>query len=162
MLLGILSDTHDRIDAAAAAVALLKGAGAEFFLHCGDVGGEGVLDQLAGLRAAFVWGNTDWDHAALQRYAADLGIQCLGAFGELELDGKAIAIAHGDDSRSVRRVLDGQKHDYLFVGHSHVKADQRFGRVRVINPGALHRAREKTVATLDTTSDLLRFIAVAV
>jgi putative phosphoesterase len=162
MLLGILSDTHDRVAAAAAGVAALKAAGAEYFLHCGDVGGEQVLDQLVGLRAAFVWGNTDWDRVALQRYADELGIQCFGAFGELKLDGKTIAIAHGDDDRAVRRVLDGQKHDYLFIGHSHVKADARIGRVRVINPGALHRAREKTVATLDTVTDLLRFHVIVV
>jgi len=158
--LGILSDTHDRVDAAAVAVAALKAAGAEYFLHCGDVGGEGVLDQLAGLPAAFVWGNNDWDRAALQRYALELGIECFGGFGELERGDKVIAITHGDDARAVRRVLDGQEHDYLFLGHSHVKADERVGRVRVINPGALHRAREKTVATLDTATDTLRFITI--
>lgn len=161
MILGILSDTHDRFDAAAAAVAGLRAAGAEYFLHCGDVGGEQVLDQLAGLPAAFVWGNTDWDRMTLQRYATDLGLQCYGSFGELELGGKVIALTHGDDTRAVRRVLDAQKHDYLLLGHSHVKSDQRVGRVRMINPGALHRAREKTVATLDTASDLLRFITIA-
>jgi hypothetical protein len=32
----------------------------------------------------------------------------------------------------------------------------------VINPGALHRAREKTVATLDTDTDIVRFITIAV
>jgi uncharacterized protein len=160
MIVGILSDTHDRVDAAAAAIAALKAAGTEYFLHCGDVGGEGVLDELAGLRAAFVWGNNDWDRAGLQRYAQDLGIQCFGVFGELELDGKLIALTHGDDARAVRGVLDGQRHDYLFVGHSHVKADTRVGRVRVINPGALYRAREKTAATLDTASDLLRFLPI--
>jgi putative phosphoesterase len=161
MLLGILSDTHDRVAAAAAGIAALKAAGAESFLHCGDVGGEGVLDLLAGLPVAFVWGNTDWDRAALQRYAQDLGLECFGGFGEIERGGKLIAITHGDDARAVRRVLDGQRHDYLFLGHSHVKADERVGRVRVINPGALHRAREKTVATLDTTSDVLRFITIS-
>ncbi|MGB7160476.1 MAG: metallophosphoesterase family protein [Tepidisphaeraceae bacterium] len=160
MILGIFSDTHDRVDAAAAGIAALREAGAAYFLHCGDVGGEGVLDGLAGLPAAFVWGNTDWDRASLQRYAADLGIQCFGAFGELELGGKQIAITHGDDDRAVRRVLAEQRHDYLFLGHSHVRADARTGRVRVINPGALHRAKEKTVATLDTSTDLLRFITI--
>ncbi len=162
MLLGILSDTHDRVNAAAAAIAALKDAGAEHYLHCGDVGGEEVLDQLAGLPAAFVWGNTDYDRAALQRYATELGIQCFGAFGELELDGKRIAITHGDDTSIVRRVLDGQRHDYLSLGHSHVMADSRVGNVRVINPGALHRAKVKTVATLDTGTDVVRFITMAV
>jgi hypothetical protein len=31
------------------------------------------------------------------------------------------------------------------------------GKMRLINPGALHRAAEKTVATLDTERDLLKF-----
>jgi len=160
MLIGILSDTHDRIDAAAAGIDALRAAGAAHYLHCGDVGGEGVLDLLAGLPAAFVWGNTDWDRAGLQRYAETLGIQCFGNLGEIELGGKLIALTHGDDARAVRRVLDGQRHDYLLLGHSHVKSDTCTGTVRVINPGALHRVREKTVATLDTESDLVRFITI--
>jgi len=162
MLVGILSDTHDNIRTAAAGVAALKEAGAEHFLHCGDVGGEGVLDLLAGLPVAFVWGNTDWDRMGLERYARDLGLQCFGNFGEVELGGKSIAITHGDDLRVVRGVIDAQRHDYLLLGHSHIRADECAGRVRVINPGALHRAREKTVATLDTDTDIVRFITIAV
>ncbi len=157
MVLGILSDTHDRVDAAAAGIAALREAGAAYFLHCGDVGGEGVLDLFAGLPAAFVWGNNDWDRAPLQRYAEGLGIQCFGQAGEIELGGKQIAITHGDDARAVCRVLDGQRHDYLLLGHSHVRSDTRTGRVRIINPGALYRAKAKTVATLNTATDLLRF-----
>ena len=162
MIVGILSDTHDRVDAARAGIDALRAAGAAHLLHCGDVGGAGVLDLFAGIPAAFVWGNTDWDHAALQRYAELVGVQCFGAAGELELGGKLFAITHGDDVRAVRQVLDAQRHDYLLLGHSHVKSDTRSGRVRVLNPGALHRAREKTVATLDTTTDTLRFITIPV
>jgi predicted phosphodiesterase len=36
------------------------------------------------------------------------------------------------------------------------------GRVRCINPGALHRARRKTVAILDTERDQLTFVEVQV
>ena len=46
-------------------------------------------------------------------------------------------------SRLVRRVLDEQEHDYLLVGHTHVKEDRRVGRVRMINPGALTARRRK-------------------
>ena len=48
MIVGILSDTHDRVAAAAAAIERLRQHGAEYFIHCGDVGSERVLDQLAG------------------------------------------------------------------------------------------------------------------
>ena len=160
MIVGILSDTHDRAGATAAAVELLRKGGAEFFIHCGDVGSEHILDDLAGLRAAFVWGNNDWDRLSLQRYAQDLGLICYGSFGELELGGKKFAVMHGDDVRLRQRVLDEQRHDYLLQGHTHVRSDQRVGRVRCINPGALHRARQKSVALLDTDTDALTFLPV--
>jgi putative phosphoesterase len=161
VLVGILSDTHGAGVAASAAVALLLKAGAQHLIHCGDVGSQSVVDALAGdVPAGFVWGNTDWDRTKLARYAAGLGVECFDTFGELALDGKRFAITHGDDARLVRGVLERQEHDYLLVGHTHVREDRRAGRVRVINPGALFRAAEKTVALLDTTSDALRFLTV--
>jgi putative phosphoesterase len=158
VLIGILSDTHDRIDNTIAALGLLTQAGAEFLIHCGDVGGEHIIDQLAGHRCALVWGNNDWDRRGLTQYAEALGIQVLQNFGELTLDGKQFAITHGDDPKLVRAIIQRQQHDYLLLGHSHVKHDQRYGRIRLINPGALHRAAEKSVAILDTSNDSLRFL----
>jgi putative phosphoesterase len=160
VIVGILSDTHDRADAMAAAMNLLRGAGAEFFIHCGDVGSERVLDHLAGLPAAFVFGNTDWDRATLARYAQSIGVACHNALADLDLGGKRFAVTHGDDFRLKQRLLTEQRHDYLLQGHTHIRADQRIGRMRVINPGALHRAKEKTVALLDTASDRLSFLVV--
>ena len=160
MLIGILSDTHDRADAMAAAIGVLQEHGAEYFIHCGDVGGEDVLDLLAGLPAAFVWGNNDYDRPSLERYAAELNVTCLGNFGQLELGQKRFAVMHGDDFSLKQRVLAGQACDYLLQGHTHLRKDERVGRIRCINPGALYRAREKTVALLDTASDALRFLVV--
>src|SRR4051812_46113373 len=76
VIVGMLSDTHDRVEAARAGIKLLREHGVEYFIHCGDVGSEQILDLLAGLPAAFVFGNTDWDFRGLQRYARDLNITC--------------------------------------------------------------------------------------
>lgn len=160
MIVGILSDTHDRADAAMLGVAALREAGAQFLIHCGDVGSDHVLEHLGGVPAAFVFGNTDWDRRALQRSAGHLGVQCLGDAGELELDGKWFYVCHGDDFRAMRAALDAQRYDYLLHGHSHTRRDDRVGRTRIINPGALHRAREKTVAVLDIARDRLTFLPV--
>lgn len=162
MRIGILSDSHDKSEAMAAAVALLGRHGAEFYLHCGDIGQANMLDHLAGLKAAFVWGNTDYDRLNLDRYAQKLGIWCYGSFGDLSLDGKRIALIHGDDDRLRRRLLEDQQFDYLMQGHTHIRADQRIGRTRLINPGALHRANPKTVALLDTQTDGVEIIEVEV
>ena len=162
MIIGILSDTHDRADAMKAGLDALKTAGAEFYIHCGDIGGEGCIDLLAGLPAAFIFGNNDYDRAALARYAAALNVACYGNLADLELAGKRIAVHHGDDFRLKQRLIDAQQHDYLLQGHTHLRDDRRVGRTHLINPGALHRAREKTVATLDTESDEVKFVTVDV
>lgn len=161
MLIGIVSDTHDKADTMATAIALLRERGAEFFVHCGDVGSPRVLDHLAGLPACFVFGNCDWDRAGLKRYAADIDLACHETFGDLTLGGKRIAVIHGDDHALKRRLLAAQQHDYLLQGHTHVREDTRVGRTRLINPGALHRANPKTAALLDTAGDKLEFIIVA-
>jgi uncharacterized protein len=160
VILGLLSDTHGRLPAAQAAVRILLANGAAHLLHAGDVGGEPIIDSLAGGPAAFVWGNNDFDRAGLSDYAMKRGVDCLDFFGEIELDGKKIALTHGDDEALVRRVLEEQQHDYLITGHTHVRHDRRLGRVRWINPGALYRVGLKTVALLDTSNDLLRSISV--
>jgi putative phosphoesterase len=160
MRIGILSDSHDRVEAMAAGMKVLRENGAEMYFHCGDVGGQRVLDLMAGVKAVFVWGNTDWDRQALERYAADLGIECRGDLAELQLEGKTIAMTHGHDHQIMRRILRGTDHDYLLHGHTHMARDDRAGRLRVINPGALHRAAKKTVALLDLATDELRFFPV--
>lgn len=160
MIVGILSDTHGRADAANAAVKLLLEHGAQQLIHCGDVGDPAVLDAMTLVPATFVFGNNDWDRAALRRYASDLGITCGDNAIELQLDGKRALLTHGDDAGLVQRAIDQQQVDYLMVGHSHRRHDERFGRLRLINPGALFRAREKTVALLDVASDVLQFLTV--
>jgi putative phosphoesterase len=160
MRLGIISDTHDRLDAARAGFYALRDAGADYYLHCGDVGQQRILDLFAGLPMSFVWGNNDWDLPELTRYAVHLGLKCHDRFADLSFEGLSVAMTHGDDMKIVRQVLQDQSHDYLLLGHSHEKRDERVGRVRIINPGALYRAREKSVAVLDTRKDELRFIPI--
>ncbi len=159
MLIGILSDTHGRADAMANAMRLLRSRGAEFYFHCGDIGSQAVLDELSGKPALAVWGNTD-PVQRLARYAQNIGVNVADPLGEVELAGKRFAVTHGDDYRIVQRILAEQRHDYLLLGHSHVRADQREGAVRVINPGALYRTAQKTVALLDTVADRLEFLTI--
>ena len=142
------------------AIKLLRKRGAKHLIHCGDVCATRVLDLMAGITAAFVWGNCDYDRRTLQGHAAAMGIACCGSMGRLTLDGKVVSFLHGDDHRQVQRILDAQDCDYLLLGHSHVRYDQRVGRIHVINPGALHRASVKTVALADTATDVVEFLEI--
>ncbi|MDB5324754.1 MAG: hypothetical protein JWM57_323 [Phycisphaerales bacterium] len=160
MILGILSDTHGDYEIATRAIRLLREHGAKRLIHCGDVGDERVLAAMAGMPSTFTFGNNDWDHDELEQYGNAIGIDCVQFGGGLLLDGKYVAITHGDNPRTVARFCEDPQTDYLLTGHSHVRQDKRVGRVRWINPGALYRAAVKSVATLDLATDTLEFIEV--
>jgi putative phosphoesterase len=161
VLIGILSDSHGRFEITKRALEMLRSRGAEYLIHCGDVGEENILDLLAGEPpAAFVWGNNDVQRDRLGGYARSLGILCLDLFGRLELGGKRIAVTHGDHLKLVQQVTNEQSADYLLVGHTHVMVDRRTNGVRVINPGALYRATVKSCALLQTDTDQLEFLTV--
>jgi putative phosphoesterase len=170
VILGILSDTHGFHQRTAHAITLLEQLGAEAFVHCGDIGGEAVLDELAGRRAWIVPGNVDALDPALMCYAESLGLQIADTIPlKIEIAGRAIGVYHGHEpsfSRLARAIRQGDLLafagmtaglDYILYGHVHKPADARVGRVRLINAGALERARPRTVATLDPAGDKLKF-----
>jgi putative phosphoesterase len=160
MRLGILSDTHDELERVQRAISLLRAAGAEALIHCGDLASPAVVSALASLPSWFVFGNHDSDMVPhLQRAAVEFGVGCLGWGGVVELAGKRVGVTHGHMSTDLKRVFALQP-DYLLSGHSHIVSDAVIGSVRRINPGALHEATEFTVALLDVESGELRFLSV--
>jgi len=157
MLVGILSDSHGRSLLVRKALALFDSLGASYVIHCGDVGGEPVFDELVGRACTFVWGNCDVPTAGLLEYLNSVGLPLPSATPAiLSLDGARLAVLHGHEPQFARATSDLHV-DYLLHGHTHVRRDERVGGMRVINPGALHRASPKTVATLDLRTDELRF-----
>ena len=149
MRLGILSDSHGRFERTRAALRLLEKEGASCIVHCGDVGGVSVFDELVGRNVRFVWGNTDYPDASLREYLRAVGLVEPDSVPlRLDFGGKSVAVFHGHESQFQTALATGGV-DYILHGHTHVARDEHIGGVRVINPGALHRARVFTVATLD-------------
>lgn len=166
MLLGILSDTHDHPNRTRRAVDLLKAAGVSALVHCGDLNSPAIVRLLSGVPSWFVFGNNDvfgrWDVASarqLEVAAQEVGAVCLHWGGMIELAGKRIAVTHGHQDAEERRLLAAQP-DYLLTGHTHERHDRHAGQTRLINPGALHRVPEFTVAVLNLATDELRFLTV--
>ncbi len=157
MLIGILSDSHGRGPAVRQAMALFDELGVEHVIHCGDIGGTAVFDELVGRPCTFVWGNMDHPESGVFAYLHSVGIRPPDTMPRrLTLDGKTFAIFHGHE-RGFDRAVATLAVDYILHGHTHVPRDQRRQQTRIINPGALHRARRKTVATLNTATDELIF-----
>jgi putative phosphoesterase len=157
MRLGILADTHDELARTKAAVELLRAEGAQALFHCGDLASPSNVTMLVALPSWFVFGNHDADMVPyLERAAVEFGVACLGWGGVVELAGKRIGVAHGHISVDVRRVLTSRP-DYFLSGHSHIASVSKKGEVLRINPGALHRADEFTVALLEVETGEVRF-----
>jgi putative phosphoesterase len=164
MKIGVLGDTHDRIEATRAALAGLKERGAELLIHTGDICGPETVAAFAGWRAHFVFGNNDgdWTRGADGRHRRDFGtltraMEIIGAtwqhpFGHVELASKKVAWTHGDNFALLADLEKSGAYDYVFFGHTHVADSYVAGTTRVINPGALHRARPKTCVVLDLES----------
>jgi putative phosphoesterase len=157
MLIGLLSDSHGRPLIVRRAVQLFDQLGVAHTIHCGDVGGMEVFEELAGRPLTFVWGNTDVASNGLIAFLHTVGITPPAASPTLiELAGRRIAVFHGHEPgfEPACRAMDV---DYIAHGHTHLARDDRRGKTRIINPGALHRAATYTVATLDLLSDQLEF-----
>ncbi len=159
MQLGILSDTHDKVERTRAAVDVLVTAGAEVLIHCGDITIPEVVYQLAPLPSYFVFGNCDFELGALRQAIATIGGTCLERGGLIDLAGRRLAVTHGDLDREISR-LAAERPEYFFSGHTHQALDVRRGPTRFINPGALHRAATWTVALLDCSNGQLRMLPV--
>jgi hypothetical protein len=156
MKIGILSDNHGHLGPMRSALELLETLDAEAFVHCGDLGGLATLELLAGHPTWFVWGNTDYPEPTWEPVIRALDMRWPNTVPVLfELEGLQMGVCHGHEvgfQDATRLELD-----YLFHGHTHQAADRRIGKTRVINPGALFRARERTVALLDLGHDELSF-----
>lgn len=160
MLIGILSDTHDHLERTHVAVKILRDAGCEALFHCGDLAGPRIVEECAVLPFYFAFGNHDADMTHyLESAAKFVGAHCLGWGGEVTLAGKRIAVVHGHITADLRPLLDA-KPDYLFSGHTHESRDWLEGPTRRINPGALFRADQYSVAILNLATDELRFLVI--
>ncbi len=164
MIFGLLSDTHGNLPRTRKALEILLSENAAHIFHCGDVGSEAVLDLLFevqenGVPVTAVLGNVDEWESDLLSYAAKLGIPLL-RLRRLEVAGLRIALHHGHYDRLMQELAADPALDLLFTGHTHVPRDEKQGHVRIINPGAVHRANPPGVSVLDTDSGRLRFFSI--
>jgi putative phosphoesterase len=53
----------------------------------------------------------------------------------LDIDGKKTVVYHGDDREILSTLIDSQKYDIIFTGHTHAVRNEVIGKTLVINPG---------------------------
>jgi putative phosphoesterase len=148
MLLGVVSDTHGHVANTQRAIRMLSSLQVEQVLHCGDIGSESIVWLFADWPTHFVFGNVDHDQAELTAAIAACGQHSHGRFGRIELEGCTIALMHGDDTPRLRETIHSGEYELVCYGHTHQPEQHRVGRTQVLNPGALYRASQHTIAVV--------------
>lgn len=150
--IGLIADTHDNQEAAEKAVELFNQEEVEHVLHAGDLVSPFTASKFANLDAEFhfVWGNNEGDRIFTTKKLKDINAEPAGEFQSLSLDGKNIALIHGENEEVVDALAESEKYDAVVRGHTHnpgVEEDPL-----VVNPGAAsgYLCENRTVAILDT------------
>jgi hypothetical protein len=138
MRIGLISDTHDDTKNLKAALRRLQREGLQHLIHCGDMTSSGTAELLEGWPVIYVEGNMDREAGLVRQTLLQLGPEnFVGVSFEGTIGPSRVAVTHGHLEDEVKRLLGADEFDYLLVGHTHRRRDERIGRTRVINPGAL-------------------------
>ncbi len=150
--LGIVSDSHGRVESTRAAANLLQSFEVSEVIHCGDIGTPDVVRALSRWPTHYVFGNCDHELTALRSAIEEAGGTCHERFGTLEIQGRSVAFLHGDDTQLMVETISSGEYDLVCHGHTHVAAQKKLDKTIVLNPGALFRARPLSIAVVDFPS----------
>ena len=157
MIIGILSDSHDDMDAIAKVVELFNAEGVAQVLHAGDIVSPFTFDLFRDLRAPLdgVFGNNDGDRLLLrERSGGRVHVQPhFVTPGDL----RGVVVHEPPLVPALER---SGEFDLVVFGHTHQPVIRRTGRTLVVNPGKaarLHQGRS-TVALLETDTGEARLV----
>ena len=154
MLVGLMSDSHDRVPAIRALLERVIERGAGMVLHAGDYCSPFSLSPFLELNVPFagVFGRNDGDREGLKAFAAKgVGIELHESPHSFEVGGRRILIVH-DLAEVLERSVEA--HEIIVHGFTH-KPEQRVSSgATVINPGEacgwLHGTPSAAILDLET------------
>jgi uncharacterized protein len=135
MLVGVMSDTHDRIPAVAELLRQMVAAGVSMVFHAGDFCSPFVLRPFedSHVTLAGVFGRNDGDREGLRsRASAGLGLELFESPHSFDVGGERILIVH-DIGDVQKRSLES--HSIVIHGSTHQQEMKTRGNTLIVNPG---------------------------
>ena len=164
MIIGIISDTHDRLPFIDRAVEKMNSEKAELILHAGDYCAPFAAFRFKPLKARMigVFGNNDAERDLLRRNFNEIGVEIRGRFAEIHVDGLKIALLHGEETELLNSLLNTEFYDVVIYGHTHQPEIKRKNGILAINPGEAcgYLSGKATVGLLDTSTMEVNIIAI--
>lgn len=135
MLLGVISDTHDRMPVIKQAVALFNERKVAAVLHCGDFVAPFALLPFMELKCPFyaVFGNNDGEREGLKKLFAANGWTLNDRPWSFALLGYMITMLH--EPTLVKKLVSEGSEDLIVNGHTHEPRFEKNKKTMVVNPG---------------------------
>ena len=169
MKVGIVADTHDKLDAISKAVEIFNDEGIELLIHAGDFVAPFTEQSFRMLNAPLVgiFGNNDGDKLLLKEKYRENGVgELYEDPHEFELATKKIIVTHRP--KIVKALVASGVYDVIIYGHTHkaviehesTDSRDRGERTWIINPGECcgYLTGRKTVALLDLEKEEARIV----
>lgn len=135
MLVGLLSDTHDRLPAIDGLVRQMLARGVGMVLHAGDFCSPFSLRPLLdhNVATAGVFGRNDGDYEGLKAHAATgFGIELFESPHSMDVAGQHILLVHDIGDVSTRSI---EQHGIVIHGFTHREEMKTRGDTLIVNPG---------------------------
>ncbi len=165
MLIGIISDTHENMQAIEKAVEIFNSRGVKLVFHAGDIISPITFSHFDKLVCPIhiVFGNNDGEKTILKEKFSKRGsiIQNPPLEYKLEDNGKETKfIIFHIPPQNIDELAKSGNYDFIIYGHTHKKDLKEIGKTIIVNPGEAGGwlFGEKTVAILDTEIKNVEFI----
>jgi len=135
MLVGLISDTHDRLPAIAELVRQMQAAGVGMVLHAGDYCSPFALRAFeeSHVSLAGVFGRNDGDREGLvTRAQSAFGAELFESPHSVEIGGRRILLVHDIGVVNKRSI---SSHDIVIHGSTHQQEMKTRGDTLIVNPG---------------------------
>jgi putative phosphoesterase len=159
MLIGIVSDTHDRKVGIEWAITLFNEERVGAVLHAGDIASASSALLFMKLECPFyaVAGNCDHDTYSLEKALAGWAYW-YGSTARICLEGHEILLIHRPED--IPKDLSGMATQIVIHGHTHKQQFEKKDGYYFINPGSIGGMKRQpySLALLDTSKMEVRFV----
>jgi putative phosphoesterase len=132
MLVGVMSDTHDKMENMKKAVALFNRGKISLVLHAGDFTSPFSLVPLSDLEADFagIFGNNDGNRLLLSERS---GHRIHKQPYQFEFGSKRFIVMH--EPHLIDALAESGHYDVIIYGHTHKSVVRKKENVLIMNPG---------------------------
>jgi phosphoesterase, MJ0936 family len=161
MMVGVMSDTHDNLEALLKALEVFRKSDIEVLIHLGDIVSPFILMRILEYpgRIVILLGNNDGDMVLLKELAVKAGAILKKDAYVMEISEKKMFLMHGFADPEITKTIAyaiaaSGKFDIVLYGHTHRAEVTRVGKTLVLNPGEVcgYVTGKRSVALLNTAT----------